>query len=105
MFYILFYLLVLKGIKMNQILQDMSNGITAVIDVPSPQVSPNNLIINTRVSLISAGTERMLVGFGKASYLEKAVQKPNKVKMVIEKGHLRKTHLLPEGLQYHQITE
>src|SRR5690606_14629754 len=36
-------------------------------------------------SLISAGTERMLVGFGKASYLEKARQQPDKVKMVLEK--------------------
>jgi predicted dehydrogenase/threonine dehydrogenase-like Zn-dependent dehydrogenase len=43
------------------------------------------MTIYTRVSLISAGTERMLVGFGKASMLEKALQQPEKVKMVLEK--------------------
>ena len=70
---------------MKQILQDMADGGTTVTEAPAPQVSDNNLIINTRISLISAGTERMLVGFGKASYIEKARQQPDKVKMVLEK--------------------
>lgn len=70
---------------MKQILQDMAKGGTTVTEAPAPQVSSQNLIINTRFSLISAGTERMLVGFGKASYLEKARQQPDKVKMVLEK--------------------
>lgn len=70
---------------MKQILQDMIKGGTAITEAPAPQISRNSLIINTRVSLISAGTERMLVGFGKASYLEKARQQPDKVKMVLEK--------------------
>lgn len=70
---------------MKQILQDMVNGQTIIAEAPAPQVSSKNLIINSRVSLISAGTERMLVGFGKASYLDKARQQPEKVKMVLEK--------------------
>lgn len=70
---------------MKQILQDMGQGDTKVIESPSPSISRFHLLINTNVSLISAGTERMLVGFGKASYLEKARQQPEKVKMVLEK--------------------
>lgn len=70
---------------MKQILQDMAKGGTRVAHAPSPQISPEHLLIRTTVSLISAGTERMLVGFGKASYLEKARQQPEKVKMVLEK--------------------
>lgn len=70
---------------MKQILQDMAKGGTVITEAPTPQASHENLIINSRVSLISAGTERMLVGFGKASYLEKARQQPDKVKMVLEK--------------------
>lgn len=70
---------------MKQVLQDMAKGGTTVTEAPAPQVSRESLIINTRISLISAGTERMLVGFGKASYLEKARQQPDKVKMVLEK--------------------
>src|SRR5690606_15266101 len=70
---------------MKQVLQDMAKGGTTVSEAPAPQVSRESLIINTRISLISAGTERMLVGFGRASYFEKARQQPEKVKMVLEK--------------------
>lgn len=70
---------------MKQILQDMAKGGTTVTVAPAPQVSREHVIINSSVSLISAGTERMLVGFGKASYLDKARQQPEKVRMVLEK--------------------
>lgn len=70
---------------MKQILQDMTSGGTTVTEAPTLELSSNTLIINTRESLISAGTERMSVGFGKASYSEKARQQPDKVKMVLEK--------------------
>lgn len=70
---------------MKQILQDMAKGITTLAEAPAPRVSSSHLLINTTISLISAGTERMLVGFGKASYLDKARQQPDKVKMVLEK--------------------
>lgn len=70
---------------MKQILQDMAKGGTTLVEAPAPQVSREHVVIHTRKSLISAGTERMLVGFGKASYMEKAWQQPEKVKMVLEK--------------------
>ncbi len=72
---------------MKQILQDLAKGGTSVVDAPAPNVSKGNLLINTTVSLISAGTERMLVGFGKASLIDKARQQPEKVKVVLEKVH------------------
>ena len=70
---------------MKQILQDMAKGGTTVTEAPVPQCSKGHLLISTTTSLISAGTERMLVGFGKASMLDKARQQPEKVKMVLEK--------------------
>lgn len=70
---------------MKQVFQDMSKGKTFVVESPSPIVQANSVLINTSVSLVSTGTERMLVEFGKASYLEKARQQPEKVKMVLEK--------------------
>lgn len=70
---------------MKQILQDMSTGASNVIEAPAPNITSSTLLINTSVSLISAGTERMLVGFGKANLLQKARQQPEKVKMVLEK--------------------
>jgi predicted dehydrogenase/threonine dehydrogenase-like Zn-dependent dehydrogenase len=70
---------------MKQILQSMSTGATYVVDSPAPQVSANSLIIQTTTTLISSGTERMLVDFGRSSYIDKARQQPEKVKMVLEK--------------------
>lgn len=70
---------------MKQILQNLHNGQTQLVEVPHPAVQPGKLIIQTAVSLISSGTERMLVEFGKAGYLEKARQQPDKVKQVIDK--------------------
>jgi predicted dehydrogenase/threonine dehydrogenase-like Zn-dependent dehydrogenase len=71
---------------MKQLLQNLSKGHTTIIDAPSPVASPGTLLIHTSVSLISAGTERMLVDFGRAGYLQKARQQPEKVKMVLEKA-------------------
>lgn len=70
---------------MRQILQDMANGVTTVTEAPAPQCTSGHVLIATTTSLISAGTERMLVGFGKASLIDKARQQPEKVKMVLEK--------------------
>ena len=70
---------------MKQILQNMSNGETTLIDLPVVQNNSNNLLIQTTHSLISIGTEKMLVEFGKANVLNKARQQPEKVKMVLGK--------------------
>ena len=70
---------------MKQILQDMAKGGTTITEAPAPKVSSGTLLINTAVTLISAGTERSLVDFGKASMIDKARQQPEKVKMVLEK--------------------
>lgn len=70
---------------MKQILQDMAKGGTTITEAPAPKVSTGTLLIDTAITLISAGTERSLVDFGKASMLDKARQQPEKVKMVLEK--------------------
>ncbi|CAB4880374.1 unannotated protein [freshwater metagenome] len=70
---------------MKQVLQNMSTGTTSVVESPAPQVSTNSLIVQTATTLISSGTERMLVDFGRSSYINKARQQPEKVKMVMEK--------------------
>ena len=56
-----------------------------LLDVPCPQVAPRHLLIQSRASLISAGTERNLVEFGKANLLSKARQQPEKVQQVLDK--------------------
>ena len=70
---------------MKQILQDLVKGGSTIIEAPTPKLKPKHLLISTKSSLISVGTERMLVEFGKGNLFEKARQQPDKVKMVLEK--------------------
>ena len=70
---------------MKQILQSFKTGITELAELPSPTVKPGQLLIQTTRSLVSLGTEKMLVEFGKASLIQKARQQPDKVKMVLDK--------------------
>ncbi len=71
---------------MKQVLQDLSSGQSTIVDAPAPRVRAGGVLIQSRVSLISAGTERMLVDFGKAGLLAKARQQPDKVVQVLEKA-------------------
>ncbi len=70
---------------MRQILQSVKDGETLLCDVPCPQVGRGQLLIRTNTTLISAGTERMLVEFGKAGWIDKARQQPDKVRQVLDK--------------------
>ena len=70
---------------MKQILQNLKNGETLLVEVPCPKNIKSNVLIASRKTVISAGTERMLVNFGRASYIKKAKQQPDKVKMVLNK--------------------
>ncbi len=70
---------------MKQVLQNLKTGSTVVTEVPIPYAKRGQLLIKTTYSLVSAGTERMLVEFGKAGWIEKARQQPEKVRMVLDK--------------------
>jgi predicted dehydrogenase/threonine dehydrogenase-like Zn-dependent dehydrogenase len=78
---------------MKQIIQDLNKGATILEEVPMPQAKPGQLLIRTTRSLVSLGTERMLVEFGKANLIAKARQQPDKVKMVLDK--MRTEGVLP----------
>lgn len=70
---------------MKQVLQSLANGETSLEDVPCPKTKVGNVLIRTSKTLVSVGTERMLVDFGKAGLIEKARSQPDKVKMVLDK--------------------
>jgi predicted dehydrogenase/threonine dehydrogenase-like Zn-dependent dehydrogenase len=70
---------------MRQVLQSIADGRTILAEVPAPPTPRGGLLIRTTRSLISAGTERMLVDFGRASWVDKLHQQPDKVKQVLEK--------------------
>lgn len=76
---------------MKQIIQDLKKGDTILEEVPAPIVRRGCVLIKTHRTLVSLGTERMLVEFGKGSLIAKARQQPDKVKQVLDK-------ILTEGL-------
>jgi len=72
-------------IAMKQVLQSLKTGVTELADVPCPAVARGRLLVRTRATLLSSGTERMLVDFGRAGWIEKARQQPDKVRQVLDK--------------------
>lgn len=70
---------------MKQIIQDLKSGSTILEEVPVPQVKSGHVLIQTTRTLVSLGTERMLIEFGKANLIDKARQQPDKVKQVLDK--------------------
>ena len=71
---------------MKQVVQNMKSGETQVVEVPVPIIQPGFLLIRTAASLVSAGTERMLVSFAEKSLLGKAKSRPDLMKQVFEKA-------------------
>ena len=78
---------------MKQIVQSFKTGKTILEEFPPPNVGYSSVLIQTTHSLVSLGTERMLVEFGKASLVKKARQQPDKVKQVLDK--IKTDGLLP----------
>ena len=70
---------------MYQILQSLGSGETELAEVPVPAPAAKHLLVESRASVVSAGTERMLVDFGRAGLLEKARKQPDKVRQVLDK--------------------
>lgn len=78
---------------MKQIIQSFKTGETILEEIPAPLVSRGCVLIKTRRSLVSLGTERMLVEFGKSSLIQKARMEPERVKQVLAK--IKTDGLLP----------
>jgi predicted dehydrogenase/threonine dehydrogenase-like Zn-dependent dehydrogenase len=70
---------------MKQVLQNMRDGKTIVVEVPAPTARPGQALVRVAASLVSAGTERMLVEFGEKSLVGKARARPDLVRQVVDK--------------------
>ena len=78
---------------MKQILQNMRKGATSVVEVPVPQVQLKTALVRTAASLVSSGTERMLVEFAEKNLINKARSRPDLAKQVVDK--IRREGVLP----------
>jgi predicted dehydrogenase len=71
---------------MKQLLQNLRTGETYLSDVPVPAARPGMAVIKTGASLVSAGTERMVIEFSEKSLMGKAQARPDLVRQVIDKA-------------------
>ncbi len=78
---------------MKQIIQDLKKGNTLLEEVPAPLVRKGHVLIKTHRTLVSLGTEKMLVEFGKSNLISKAMQQPDRIKQVLDK--MRTDGILP----------
>lgn len=78
---------------MKQVLQQVRSGELQVVDVPEPHLKSGGVVVRNAASLISAGTEKMVIDFAGKSMLGKAKERPDLVRQVIDK--VRKDGLGP----------
>ncbi|RME32895.1 MAG: hypothetical protein D6794_12200, partial [Deltaproteobacteria bacterium] len=71
---------------MKQVLQSLKTGETLVAEVPVPQARPGMVLVRTAASLVSAGTERMVVSFAEKNLVGKARSRPDLVRQVLDKA-------------------
>src|SRR2546423_14368868 len=71
---------------MNQVVQSFKPGTVAVQEIPAPSAHENRVLVQTAASLVSAGTERMIVDFAEKNLLQKARSRPDLVRQVLEKA-------------------
>ncbi len=71
---------------MKQLLQNMRDGKTQVVEVPVPQARRGTALVQVAASLVSAGTERMLVEFAGKSLVGKAQSRPDLVRQLLDKA-------------------
>jgi predicted dehydrogenase len=70
---------------LRQLIQHLGTGRTGLVDAPAPGPRRGRLLVRATCSLVSLGTERMLVEFGRAGWLSKARQQPEKFRAVLAK--------------------
>src|SRR5438105_4872474 len=71
---------------MKQVLQYRRSGATRVVEVPAPLTPEGGILVHNKWSLISPGTERMLVEAGGANLLNTARQRPDLIRQVLDKA-------------------
>lgn len=70
---------------MKQLFLSVNDGSMKILETPAPTAKDNTVITETLYSVVSAGTERSLASFGGKNLIQKALERPDQVKKVMEK--------------------
>ncbi len=73
---------------MKQLQQNLRTGKLSLVEIPKPSLSPTEVLIKTEASLISPGTEKMLMEFGNSNLLGKAISQPDRLKEALDKARV-----------------
>jgi len=71
---------------LKQMFQSVRTGVSTVEEVPAPALLPGHVLVQNAASLVSAGTERMVVEFAEKNMLQKAKARPDLVRQVLDKA-------------------
>ena len=71
---------------MKQVIQSYRTGQVTLEEVPIPLCKPGGVLVNNKCSLISPGTEKLMIETGKRSLLGKAMARPDLVRLAWEKA-------------------
>ena len=71
---------------MKQLIQSVRTGLASVIEVPTPAARLGQVLVQVGASLVSAGTDRMAVGFAEKNLLQKACVRPDLVRQILDKA-------------------
>ncbi len=78
---------------MKQLLQNMKTGRTTIEEIPVPTPHTGQALVKVATSLVSAGTERMVVEFAEKSLVGKARSRPDLIRQVVDK--MKREGVLP----------
>jgi predicted dehydrogenase/threonine dehydrogenase-like Zn-dependent dehydrogenase len=70
---------------MKQLVQRYDSGELRLTEVPVPAATDVQIVVESRASVISAGTERATVELARANLIEKARKRPDQVRQVLDK--------------------
>ena len=68
-----------------QVVQHLRTGEVEVLELAAPSPLAHEVLVQTRRSLLSAGTERTLLEFGRAGLIGKARQEPDRVRLLLDR--------------------
>lgn len=71
---------------MKQVVQNLDSGDIQILEMPLSSLKLGRLLVRNACSLVSIGTERIMVEFAKKNILAKAKARPDLIREVLEKA-------------------
>ncbi|MGA9117264.1 MAG: bi-domain-containing oxidoreductase [Bacteroidota bacterium] len=71
---------------MQQLIENLKNGEVRLVETPAPGCGAGEILVRNAASLISPGTEKLLIQMGQKSIVGKAMARPDLVSLALQKA-------------------